>query len=101
MERDSKTICQEIITLRLDADVTDQERSDETVRLLGEYQETLRIELQKALETKAFSLVCSGCDTDGPDTYDIAIAEGWTEVVPDDGMSWNFLGYCSECTKSA
>jgi hypothetical protein len=101
MDRTSKTITSEIVTLRLDADVTDQERSDETVRLLGEYQEALRVELQKALETKPFSLICTGCDADGPDTYDKAIAEGWTEVAPDDGISWNFLGYCSDCTKSA
>lgn len=101
MGRDSNVICQEIIALRLDADVLEQERTDETVRLLGEYQEALRIELQKALETKPFSLICNGCDNDGPESYTKAIAEGWTEIAPDDGMSWNFLGYCPDCSNSA
>lgn len=101
MGRDSKTIYQEIVALRLDADVTNQERNDETVRLLEEYQEVLRVELQKALETKPFSLICANCDVDGPVTYENAIAKGWTEIVPNDGLSWNFLGYCFDCTKSA
>jgi hypothetical protein len=101
MQRSSKTICQELVFLRLDADVTEPERTDETVRLLGEYQEALRIELQKALETKPFSLICTGCDKDGPESYTKAIAEGWTEIAPDDGMSWNFLGCCPDCTKSS
>lgn len=68
---------------------------------LGEYQEALRIELQKTLETKPFSLICNGCDNDGPESYTKAIAEGWTEIAPDDGMSWNFLGYCPDCSNSA
>lgn len=101
MGRDSKTICQELYALRLDADIADQERSDGTLRLLGEYQEALRKELQRALETKPFSLICTGCDSDGPETYTKAIDEGWTEIAPDDGMSWNFLGCCPDCTKSA
>jgi len=100
MEHDSKTITSELITLRLDADITDQERTDETVRLLAELQEALRVELQRALETKPFVLACGDCDASGPDTYEKAVANGWTEIAPDNGTSWNFLGYCPDCVQT-
>jgi len=46
----------------------------------------------------AFSLTCSECNNDGPDTFDEAIAEGWTgiEYVPH-LTSENFLGSCPIC----
>ena len=46
----------------------------------------------------AFSLTCSECNNDAPDTYDEAVAEGWTgiEYVPH-LTSENFLGSCPIC----
>ncbi len=45
-----------------------------------------------------FSLTCSECNNDGPESYDEAIAEGWTgiEYVPH-LSSENFLGSCPIC----
>src|SRR5260221_5162441 len=100
MKRDSQKIISELITLRLDAEITDKERTDETVRLLTELQEAQRVELQRALETKPFVLACGDCDVDGPETYEKAVADGWTEIAPDEGTSWNFLGYCPDCAQT-
>ena len=45
-----------------------------------------------------FSLTCGECNNEGPDSYDEAIAEGWTgiEYVPH-LASENFLGRCPIC----
>lgn len=99
MKRNSKTIRHELVTLRLDADVTQEECAERTVLLLQELIEVERIELKLALETKPFVLTCGDCDANGPDTYEKAIANGWTEIAPDNGASWNFLGYCRDCAQ--
>lgn len=100
MERDSKTIRQELVTLRLDAEVTQEECAVRTVILLQELIETERIELKQALETKPFVLSCGDCDAYGPETYEKAVANGWTEIAPDNGKSWSFLGYCLDCAQT-
>jgi len=45
-----------------------------------------------------FSLTCSECNNEGPESYDEAIAEGWAgiEYVPH-LSSENFLGSCPTC----
>ena len=45
-----------------------------------------------------FSLTCSECNNEGPESYDEAIAEGWSgiEYVPH-LISENFLGSCPTC----
>ncbi len=97
MERDSNAIYQEIITLRSDADASEIEQSEQIEELLSQYQQALKAELLRAIEILPFSLVCD-CDADGPAIYAEAIAEGWTNIIPDDGFSWNFLGCCPTCT---
>ena len=99
MERDSNTIYLEIITLRSDAAESNMEGSEQIEELLSEYQKALKAELLRAVETLLFSLVCD-CDADGPATYTEALAEGWTNIVPDNGFSWNFLGCCPTCTRA-
>lgn len=49
-------------------------------------------------EDVGFSLTCGECNNEGPDSYDEAIAEGWTgiEYVPH-LPSENFLGCCPTC----
>lgn len=49
----------------------------------------------------AFTLSCDTCNNEGPDTYEAAIAEGWTRLrhTPA-GTSENFLGYCAVCRKT-
>ncbi len=45
-----------------------------------------------------FTLSCSECDRDSPDSYDEAIADGWTHIVYfPQGCSENFLGLCPAC----
>jgi hypothetical protein len=44
-----------------------------------------------------FVIACVECDCDSPDTYDAAIAAGWTHIsYAPDGFSSNFYGYCPE-----
>jgi hypothetical protein len=44
-----------------------------------------------------FVLACVECDCDSPDSYEQAIAEGWTHIsYAPDGFSSNFYGYCPE-----
>lgn len=44
-----------------------------------------------------FVVACYECDCDSPDSYEQAIAEGWTEIeYAPDGFSSNFYGYCPE-----
>jgi len=47
-----------------------------------------------------FSLRCCGCDA-GDDVGSRLDAEtkGWTDIVFDDGLSWNFLGMCPDCLR--
>jgi hypothetical protein len=45
-----------------------------------------------------FSLTCIDCDRgDGIDTLEQAMLSGWHAIREDDGMSWNYLGWCPEC----
>lgn len=55
------------------------------------------IELGPYLEKHPFALSCVGCDQGAPETYDEAIAEGWTDISFDDGPGWYFLGTCPGC----
>ncbi len=66
--------------------------------LLQEYVAVSRIELRQALETFPFILACTECDVDSPESYEQALAEGWKEILPDDGAGWYFLGLCSDCS---
>jgi hypothetical protein len=45
-----------------------------------------------------FTLSCSDCDSGHPESYDEAVAAGWTDIrfVPQ-SMAENFLGLCPEC----
>jgi len=44
-----------------------------------------------------FSISCLECDCDSPDSYEEAIAAGWTEITYEpNGMMENFFGYCPE-----
>lgn len=45
-----------------------------------------------------FSLTCTNCDA-GSAIGSIRQAKliGWRGILRDDGLSWNFLGYCPEC----
>lgn len=45
-----------------------------------------------------FTLVCAECDTDGPATYEQAVAVGWKRIAyAPDLASCNFVGLCSFC----
>jgi len=45
-----------------------------------------------------FTLNCSMCNNEGPDTFAEAIEEGWTCIEYDPaGLSSNFLGECRFC----
>ncbi len=48
-----------------------------------------------------FSLSCTVCDTDSPDSYEDAVSDGWTliEYFPQ-GDSENFLGLCPDCRRN-
>ena len=47
-----------------------------------------------------FSLSCTECDSDSPDTYEGAVSDGWTQIeyFPQ-GSSENFLGLCPDCRR--
>ena len=56
---------------------------------------------QEALKCPAafpFSLTCGECDA-GMDigSHVEAVAAGWTDIIFDDGPSWNFVGTCPDC----
>ena len=47
-----------------------------------------------------FSLSCTECDCDSPDTYEDAVRVGWTEITfYPEGSSENFLGLCPDCRR--
>lgn len=51
------------------------------------------------IEQHQFSLACTECDAEGPDSRKAARDAGWREIIFDDSMSWNFLGLCPDCSK--
>jgi hypothetical protein len=44
-----------------------------------------------------FTLACVSCDADSPETFEEAVQQGWTDIQPDDGLGWNYLGICPAC----
>jgi len=47
-----------------------------------------------------FSLSCTECDCDSPDSYEDAVSDGWTEITfYPEGYSENFLGLCPDCRR--
>jgi hypothetical protein len=47
-----------------------------------------------------FSLSCTECDCDSPDTYEDALSDGWTQIeYYPEGSSENFLGLCPDCRR--
>ena len=48
---------------------------------------------------KPESIACTDCDADSPDSLAVALHEGWTELTPDNGVGWNYLGLCPDCLK--
>lgn len=48
-----------------------------------------------------FSLECLECDAGmSVESYNQAVAEGWTKIEHDDGPAWNFLGLCPDCKEA-
>ncbi|MBX3436987.1 MAG: hypothetical protein KF861_05820 [Planctomycetaceae bacterium] len=47
-----------------------------------------------------FTLSCEECDAASPETYEEAVAAGWTEIVffPQ-GSAENYLGLCPDCRR--
>lgn len=48
-----------------------------------------------------FSLICRDCDA-GMEivSYDQALSEGWTAIVADPGLAWNYVGLCPDCRRA-
>lgn len=48
-----------------------------------------------------FSLICRDCDA-GMEivSYDHALSEGWTAIVADPGLAWNYVGLCPACRRT-
>ena len=47
-----------------------------------------------------FSLSCTECDCDSPDSYEAALSDGWTQIeYYPEGSSENFLGLCPDCRR--
>ena len=47
-----------------------------------------------------FSLSCTECDCDSPDSYEEALSDGWTQIeYYPEGSSENFLGLCPDCRR--
>jgi len=42
------------------------------------------------------TITCCRCDAQRESIQEAA-DEGWTDITPDDGPSWNYLGLCPEC----
>lgn len=62
----------------------------------------MNAEVKAAIESGVpFSLTCTDCDA-GMNVGGLvqATADGWQNIQFDpDGMSWNFLGDCSDCVR--
>lgn len=43
------------------------------------------------------SIACTYCDCDSPESLEEAAKAGWSELIRDDGIGWNYLGICPEC----
>ena len=98
-QRTAQEIYSEIILLQTACHPpADKERLVQ--KLLSEFKKTSRLELQNALQTFPFVLVCSECDTGAPSSYEAALREGWQEIVPDQKEGWNFIGTCPNCVKA-
>lgn len=78
--------------------VDDSEYRSSDGRLCSECR---NLPISELLDAVPFSLECANgeCNFEGPDTYREAVDQGWTEIEYDDGPSWNFLGFCAECSK--
>ncbi|MCA9078013.1 MAG: hypothetical protein R3C02_26335 [Planctomycetaceae bacterium] len=49
-------------------------------------------------EDVPFTISCIECDMDSPETYDQAVADGWTQIqFYPQGSSENYLGICPVC----
>jgi len=47
-----------------------------------------------------FTLSCTECDRDTPDTYEEAVRDGWTQIeYYPEGYSENFIGFCPDCRR--
>ena len=47
-----------------------------------------------------FSLSCTECDGDSPESYEEAVRDGWTQITYyPEGFSENFLGLCPDCRR--
>lgn len=46
-----------------------------------------------------FSVACWTCDAGQGLTLEEARLLGWKHIAPNDGPSWNYLGYCPDCQK--
>jgi len=46
---------------------------------------------------KPETIACTECDVASPDSLAVALHDGWTNLVPDDGVEWNYLGVCPDC----
>lgn len=44
------------------------------------------------------TIMCLSCNVESPPSVAIAIQQGWTELVREDGSEWNYLGTCPICT---
>jgi hypothetical protein len=66
-------------------------------QILREYYKKLGVPEDK-VDNTVFSLACIGCDA-GDNISDPwqAKEEGWVNIEYNEGMGWNFLGYCPHC----
>jgi hypothetical protein len=46
------------------------------------------------------TIACSDCDVPSPASLAAALQEGWTELAPHQGESWNYIGLCPDCLES-
>jgi hypothetical protein len=91
MERTSDAILKEIFLLP-------PRQHEQHEKLVQEYAQVSRAELESALNRLPFVISCAKCDVDSPDSYEQANALGWQDIQPDEtGWSWNFLGMCPCC----
>jgi hypothetical protein len=56
-----------------------------------------RIEKNTRADEIPESLACARCDIDSPPSLAAALQDGWTDLIRDDGASWNYLGICPQC----
>lgn len=75
----------------------DEFRTDLIHEIRNRVGNTLHVP-KKSPESVAETVSCESCDNSS-DSLAEAVQNGWGQLRADNGLSWNFLGQCGDCSE--